>query len=105
MTRVYISGGMTGLPNHNFPAFDAEAALWAAAGYEVENPADKGIVDGWSWEEYLRYDLKKLLDCDMVVTLPGWENSRGANLEVYVARSLGMRVVLPHQRGGVRNGA
>lgn len=88
--RLYVSGPMTGLPEHNFPAFRAAAAELRAAGYEVEDPAEKGIVEGWEWEDYLRYDLRALMDCAGVALLPGFENSRGAQLELYVATALGM---------------
>lgn len=90
--KVYVSGPMTGLPEHNFPAFKAAAAELRAAGYGVEDPADKGIVPGWSWSDYLRYDLGVLVKCDQVATLPGWRKSPGARLEVLVAKALGMPV-------------
>lgn len=40
----------------------------------------------------MRADIKALCDCDHVVVLPGWEKSRGATLEVFIATQLGMRV-------------
>lgn len=92
VTKIYVSGGMTGLPEHNFPAFQAAAAELRAAGYDVEDPSDKGLVDGWSWSDYLRWDLGVLVKCEQVATLPGWTRSRGARLEVRVAKALGMPV-------------
>jgi hypothetical protein len=32
---IYIPGPMTGLPQHNFPAFHAAADRFAQAGYQV----------------------------------------------------------------------
>ena len=93
--RVYISGPMTGLPDLNYPAFRTEATLWRANGHEAVNPAELEGPDDEAWEWYLKRDLKALLDCDAVVLLPGWEASRGANLEVHVARALGMEVIEP----------
>ncbi|MFD9893355.1 DUF4406 domain-containing protein [Amycolatopsis sp. NPDC059027] len=90
--KVYVSGPMTGLPGHNFPAFRAVAAELRAAGYTVEDPSEKGVIEGWTWEDYLRLDLKVLLDCTQVATLPGWTRSRGARLEVRTAKALGMPV-------------
>lgn len=88
--RVYISGPMTGHEDHNFPAFNDAAEVLRIAGFEVENPAEKGIIEEWSWEDYLRYDLAKLVECEAIHLLPGWRSSRGARLEAYVAGELGM---------------
>lgn len=90
MTRLYIAGPMTGIEDHNFPAFNEAADQLRAAGYEVENPADQGVVDGWEWADYLRHDLPLLLKCDGVALLSWWYRSRGAKLEHYVAVELGL---------------
>lgn len=92
MRALYISGPMSGIDGHNFPAFDAAAVLLRRAGHVVINPADRGIVHGWAWEDYLRHDLRDLLACEGVAVLPGWANSRGASLEVHVARALSVPV-------------
>lgn len=92
MTRIYISGPMSGLPGHNFPAFDAAEVELKALGYDVFNPAERGITEGWSWADYLRDDLAELLKCDEVAVLPGGWASRGATLEIHVANELGMDV-------------
>ena len=47
--RVYVAGPMTGIAEHNFPAFNAAAASLRAAGWHVENPADHGDVPGAAW--------------------------------------------------------
>lgn len=91
--RIYLSGPMTGLPDHNFPAFEAARLQLRAEGFEVLCPAEAGKVDGWAWEQYLRRDLRMVLDAEAVIVLPGWEKSRGARLETHVAEGLGMPVV------------
>lgn len=88
--RLYISGPMTGVVEFNFPAFNAAAERLRAAGFKVENPADKGIIEGWLWSDYLKYDLRALFDCEGVAMLPDWTKSKGARLEVHVAEELGM---------------
>ena len=97
--RVYIAGPMTGLPEFNFPLFNSTAALLRAQGWHVENPAEHGLVEGATWEDYLRYDIGRLATCSTVYLLPGWENSKGANLEVHIARTLGLTVMLPEAEG------
>ena len=91
---VYIAGPMTGLPEYNYPAFHAAAAHARTLGYEVINPADN--FDGDTtlpWATYLRQALRQVLDADAIVVLPGWESSKGAQLETHVARTLAMPVI------------
>lgn len=92
VNRIYVSGPMTGLPRYNFAAFADATRRLIGAGFDVCNPGEKGVIDGWEWVDYLRYDLRELLDCDAVALLPGWERSRGASLEKYVAEQLGYPV-------------
>lgn len=95
--RLYLSGPMTGIPEHNFPAFKQAAHQLRQFGYDVANPADLGADPALRWEDYLRADLRLLLDCAGVATLPGWQSSRGASLEVHVAKALRMGVRPVHQ--------
>ncbi|WP_278939834.1 DUF4406 domain-containing protein [Pseudomonas helleri] len=88
--RLYIAGPMTGLPEFNFPAFNAMAEKMRGAGWHVENPAEHGHVDGAEWADYLRYDIGRLATCEAIMLLPGWSKSRGARLEVSIAKELGM---------------
>jgi hypothetical protein len=91
--RIYVAGPMTGIEDFNFPAFNAAADLLRCGGWTVENPAEHGIVDGADWADYLAYDLTRLGLCGAIYLLPGWENSKGAQLEVLVAQRLGMEVI------------
>jgi hypothetical protein len=93
MKRIYLSGAMTGLPEFNFPAFHAEAAHLRSLGYEVVNPAETNS-DHPSWEICLRRDIAELMECDTLALLDGWEASKGASLEVFVAQQVGIRIVL-----------
>lgn len=90
--RLYLSGPMAGLPDHNFPAFEVARKKLRCARYEIVCPAELGKHDGWSWEDYLRRDLKVMLDCDGIALLDGWENSKGAALEIHVADVLGFQI-------------
>ena len=91
--RIYLSGPMTGLPEYNYPAFNAEAARLRALGYTVENPAENPAPEREEWELYMRAALRQMLDCDAVAFLPGWQHSRGANVEIELAGHLGMDVI------------
>lgn len=89
--RAYLAGPMSGLPGMNYDAFNAEAARLRALGFEVESPAENPEQE--SWEDYMRVALRQMLTCDTIAMLPGWINSRGANLERNVAQKVGMTVV------------
>ncbi len=71
------------------------AAKLRANGAIVVNPAEKADEGkpGMTWEEYMRQDIRLLLDCTAILMLTGWENSRGARLEHRVATELGMLVL------------
>ncbi|MGR3991613.1 DUF4406 domain-containing protein [Pseudomonas sp. 1121_17] len=84
---------MTGLPEFNFPAFHAMAAAMRAEGWHVENPAEHGHVEGAEWADYLRFDIGRLSTCEAMMLLPGWARSRGARLEVHIAKEIGMRLM------------
>ena len=92
-TMIYLSGPMTGLPEYNFPAFTAACAALRADGYVILSPHE--IIEhlDHKWEYYIRHDLiAMLMHCDSIARLPGWETSRGANVENFVAMSLAFKV-------------
>ena len=92
--RIYIAGPMTGLPEHNFPAFHAAAARLREAGWEAVNPAENfGGRTDLPRETYLRADVALLVACEAIAVLPGWDESRGAKLEYLIACELGMMVL------------
>lgn len=84
---------MTGIKDYNHAAFNHTARILRLKGFDVRNPAE---IDGGStdkaWGFYMRHALRLLLDSDQVYCLAGWENSRGARLEVHIALTLGMSV-------------
>ncbi|MEY5100262.1 MAG: hypothetical protein RJA36_2981 [Pseudomonadota bacterium] len=89
--RVYLSGPMSGIADNNFPAFHRAAAQLRASGLDVVSPAE--IQEAGTWELCLRADIRELCTCDAIALMPGWENSKGAQLELHVAHRLGMEVM------------
>lgn len=102
---IYISGKMTGLPEHNHPAFHAaEAALRQLMPHaRIINPARNdigdttGMTEAEIWEAYMQISRRQVRDCDIVATLDGWQDSRGACEEVALAEAEGKPVLLVGQ--------
>lgn len=86
---LYLSGPITGNPN-----YQADFAKWeqflVSKGYKVFNPASLG-EGALNWAGYLKRDLPYLLDCDGLFAMPGWEGSKGAQLEIDVAMRVGIK--------------
>lgn len=91
--RLYLSGPITKDPNYERKFQNAAAKLRAKGYKEIINPAEltKVIGAGFTYNETMAIDLGILARCDVLVQLPGWESSRGANIEfgyAYVADKL-----------------
>ena len=101
--KIYISGPITGKANYEQSFDDAEDMLYHAhfihhGACEVINPTKLPIpVKEWTsgmvipWIEWMRYDIKHLVDCDAIYMLPGWVWSRGARVERVIAWMLGIK--------------
>ena len=90
--RIYIAGPMSGLPDFNYPAFHAAAAVLRAQGHHVENPAENPQPVCGTWQGYMRMSLRQIAACDCLYMLPGWRGSRGARIEQGLALDLGLEV-------------
>lgn len=94
----YLSGPMSNYPEHNFPAFTEacrilrdEYALTVISPHEIPHPEPDG-TGSLPHDIYLRRDIVALLNCQGIVMLRGWPESKGACLELSVALQLGMWV-------------
>lgn len=92
--RIYVAGGMTGLPDLNFPAFENATKMLREQGHTVFNPAEQG-GDSTKYREYLTADLAWICtQADAIALLPGWQASKGATAEYATARALGLDVIV-----------
>ncbi len=85
---IYLSGPMTGYVNDNFEAFFYVAAVLRRHGFTVLCPAEMGRAEGFEWADYLKRDIRMMMECTAVIVLPGHDQSRGARLESQLARDL-----------------
>ena len=114
MRNIYLAGKMSGLPEFNFPAFNAATERLRAQGHHVFNPAERDIIrhggvdiskgnvtgsqeqarkeHSFSLEDALLEDLTFIIKgdengpCTTIALLPGWEYSGGAFLEFVTAK-------------------
>ena len=103
--RVYISGAITGVPDHA-EKFKAAFVALVKQGYIPVNPLTLGEALKYklgrepTWHEYMREDIKALTDCDGILMLDGWENSSGARLEEHISYRLGIKQIFEGSNNG-----
>lgn len=106
MTKVFICGPMTGLPDFNYPSFHEAGEYLEEHGFEIRSGAHRVNafketipVDPPSTEEtephehYMRRSIYQLIQCDLIYLLDGWADSKGARLEVKIAKSIGLKTL------------
>lgn len=113
--KYYLAGPMTNRPQFNYPLFDLASTLLRRQGYDVTSPAEMDephvreaallSKDGSSkdfgkvlelagreqetWGDFLARDVKLIADeLNAIILLPGWQTSKGARLEAFVAINL-----------------
>lgn len=89
----YISGKISGLDYTTAEAMfkQAETDL-IKYGYRVINPMSLPHEHGRSWAEFMREDLKALLNCTHIFMLSNWQDSKGAIIEHELAEDLGINI-------------
>lgn len=131
--KVYISGPITGLTEEQYTENFARAeAFVISEGHDAVNPVKvqacltedcfkPGDIVGaqsvtksdgsylHSWQCYMKHDLIAMFECDTILMIPGWQNSRGAQLELDIATRLEFNVAVlsedyrqANKLGGVR---
>ena len=76
---AYISGAISSDPNYRAKFADAETVL-INLGFAVLNPTCVPAL--LTYEQHMEIDLIFVAACDVVVTLPDWTESHGANVEI-----------------------
>lgn len=87
--------------------FATTAEHLRSLGCSVENPLEQpeGVdTSHYSWSDWMRLTIGRLMLCDTIVLLPDWEKSKGARLEAMIAGELGMSFVYaPIETSGTRD--
>lgn len=97
MSKVYISGPMTGIENLNKEAFNEAEKLLISQGHEVINPAV--LPDGMNYDDYIKIAKVFIDNCDRIYLLKDWEKSKGANIELdyYINRMVDKIIMYEQQ--------
>lgn len=101
MKKIYIAGKISGLPFKETAIKFAEAyAQIQSMKFEPVNPIeivqDAMVIDNKLlsvagdeiWKEAMKICIKKLIECDGIILLPDWKESRGAFLEYKISVAL-----------------
>lgn len=91
MKKIYISGPISGHSNAK-ANFDSAEAFLKAKGFETINPMSLDHSKASEWENYMRTDIKALMDADAIYMLRRSEKSDGAQLELLIAIKMKMPV-------------
>lgn len=96
--KIYISGRITENPQYMQDFAHAEQVLNFSningQKFDVVNPTKVSPFDeNKTWRDYMREDIKALVDCDAIYMLCGWRRSKGARLERRIAIKLGLEVI------------
>lgn len=88
-TIIYISGKISGLPDLNKPAFAAATRELRSRGFIVRNPHEicEGIPEE-QWAECMKLNIKVMMECNIILFLDDWYDSRGAKIEYRLAQDL-----------------
>lgn len=89
--KVYISGQITGLSEKEYKNnFNSAELYLTGLGYDVVNPVAYDTIPNGTWSDYMRRDIKLLMDCDYIYMLDNWTESTGAKAEFRLAIEIGI---------------
>lgn len=93
--KIYISGKVTGLEKSEYELnFKRGEEIVRRSGCIPVNPvAICANMVGATWIDYMLVCIAALHDCDSILMLSGWENSKGANIERYIAFQTNKKII------------
>lgn len=92
--KIYISGKISGTDlTKTRKRFAAAAKVTKRLGYEPVNPFENGLSEHDRWDAHMLKDIADLLQCHAIYMLQGWQESKGARIEYYIATEIGMHIM------------
>jgi hypothetical protein len=94
MTKIYLSGAITGIAREAVERkFNDAAELLKNRNYEVVNPLKVILNPDASSRTAMKRLVPLLLNCDAIYLLNDWQFSEGAKIEYMLAQYTGMRIM------------
>lgn len=87
--KIYIAGAISNNPNYKKQFAEAERKL-ISEGHAVVNPVKNW---GFEYKDYIDMGLCELMHCDAIYMLRGFQNSRGAMLELTYAATVEIKII------------
>jgi len=94
---IYISGKITGLSRLEVvEKFKSAEQKLRSFGYShIINPVNldhtKNINE--DYDQYMKTDIKSMMDCNTLYVLPCWKDSTGAKIELQLAIQLNFNII------------
>lgn len=93
--RIYISGGITGIPDYMTKFSDAETELIDRGYTSIINPAfvNSFLPKDMTHADYMEVSMAELKCCNAIYMLRGWKRSTGAVMEYHEAINRKMEII------------
>ena len=102
LNKIYISGKITGVPNGNAQAFKDMVLKIHSMGLGIPVSPQRHRIPPWLslpndeaiiWRHMMRLAIIDLMECDSVIMLDNWEESRGSVMELELCKALHIPVM------------
>lgn len=100
--KFYISGKVTGIPPAAaFTFFNEAENLLKSMGLECVNPLNL-INNDENWYDAMKICIRELLDCNAILMLHNYSDSKGALTELVVAKNLDYKILFMPDTNDIR---
>jgi len=94
----YMAHPYSDNPERNFDLANERASRLVKKGFHLYSPISHThpihMVAGMPWEFWMDFDESFMKICDGIILCPGWENSKGCNIERKFFQDHGKDVLL-----------